>query len=197
MGSVSSSRTPRRRTLWEEGRHPGRLIRTVSAVVLLSVALVEASAGENLGLVFDGTFVVVCVAAALLVRHRDFFGVGVLPPLSMLAIVAILAAFDRTAVADATDGFGQATVSGLAHHAGALVVGYALTLGLLALRQVAQRNAGAIRQGARPPRSGAARPAPPHRPSRPSSRPGRAADGERDARVPEQRRAAASGRRVG
>ena len=51
MGSVSSSRTPRRRTLWEEGRHPGRLIRTVSAVVLLSVALVEASAGERLGLV--------------------------------------------------------------------------------------------------------------------------------------------------
>ena len=36
-------------------------------------------------------------------------------------------------------------VSGLAHHAGSLVVGYALTLGILALRQVALRNAGAIR----------------------------------------------------
>jgi tetrahydromethanopterin S-methyltransferase subunit D len=161
----------------------------VSAVVLLSVALVEASAGATLGLVFDGTFVVVCVAAALLVRPRDFFGVGVLPPLSMLAIVAILAAVDRTSVADATDGFGQATVSGLAHHAGALVVGYALTLGLLALRQVALRNAGAIRQVARPHGSAAARSTTARR-ARPVSR-------QRRTRVPEQRQAAPAGRRVG
>jgi hypothetical protein len=169
----------------------------VSAVLLLSVALVESAAGGTLGLVFDGTFVVVCVAAALLVRPRDFFGVGVLPPLGMLAIVAILAAFDRTAVADATDGFGQATVSGLAHHAGALVVGYALTLGLLALRQVALRNAGAIRQGARPLHvSHAARSMAPQGPPRQGQKPA----GERrprETRVPEQRRAAQAGRRVG
>jgi hypothetical protein len=36
-------------------------------------------------------------------------------------------------------------VSGLAHHAGALVAGYGLTLAVLALRQVAARNAGTIR----------------------------------------------------
>jgi hypothetical protein len=157
--------------------------------VLLVVALVEATALGSLGWVFDLTFVAVCVASALLVRPRDFFLVGVLPPLSMLGIVAVLAASARTAVADPTDGFGQATVSGLAHHAGALVVGYALTLGLLALRQVALRNAGAIRHGARPH----------DHPS--SARSTRSADsaptGSGRTGVPQQRRSSETTRRVG
>jgi hypothetical protein len=40
-------------------------------------------------------------------------------------------------------------VSGLAHHAGALVLGYGLALVVLALRQVAMRNAGSIRASGR------------------------------------------------
>jgi len=150
--SVSSTRTAPRKTLWEEGRHSGRLVRTVTATILLAVALVDTVAFDRLTVLFDITFVAVCVGAALAVRPRDFFVVGVLPPLSMLVIVAILAAFERSAVADAGDGVAQATVSGLAHHASALVVGYTLTLGILALRQVAARNAGVIRSGAHPTR---------------------------------------------
>jgi hypothetical protein len=149
---VSSTRTAPRRTLWEEGRHSGRLVRTVTATILLAVALVDTVAFDRLTVLFDITFVAVCVGAALAVRPRDFFVVGVLPPLSMLVIVAILAAFERSAVAEPGDGVAQATVSGLAHHAGALVVGYTLTLGILALRQVAARNAGVIRAGAHPTR---------------------------------------------
>jgi hypothetical protein len=52
-------------------------------------------------------------------------------------------------------------VSGLAHHARALVAGYGLTLALLALRQVAIRNAGRIRAhttGGASGRSGVRRP---------------------------------------
>jgi hypothetical protein len=150
---VSSTRTVSRRTLWEEGRHPGRLVRTLTATVLLAVALVDTMVFGRLTLLFDIVFVGTCVAAALAVRPRDFFIVGVLPPLSMLVIVAILAALNRVAVAEPGDGLVQATVSGLAHRAGALVVGYTLTLAILALRQVAYRNAGTIRSGAR--RSGA------------------------------------------
>jgi hypothetical protein len=146
---VSRARTAPRRTLWEEGRHPGRLVRTVTATVLLGVALADTLVFDRLTLVFDITFVVTCVAAALAVRPRDFFIVGVLPPLSMLVIVAILAGTKRVTVADPGDGLVQATVSGLAHHAGALVVGYSLTLLILLLRQVAYRNAGTIRTGAR------------------------------------------------
>jgi hypothetical protein len=51
----------------------------------------------------------------------------------------------RDAVGEPGDGVIQAMVSGLAHRAGALVTGYVLTLLILALRQVATRNAGAIR----------------------------------------------------
>lgn len=124
-------------------------MRTIAATVLLAVALVDTAVFDRLTVAFDVAFVLTCVAAALAVRPRDFFVVGVLPPLSMLVIVLVLALFDRAAVAEPTDGLAQATVSGLAHHAGALVVGYTLTLAVLALRQVAYRNAGTIRSGAR------------------------------------------------
>ncbi len=166
-------RTTRRRTLWEEGRHPGRLIRTITAVVLLAVALAETLTLGRLGLTFDLAFVVLCVLGALAVRPRDFFVIGVLPPLAMLAIVVVLAVTHSAAVAEPGDGFFQAVVSGLAHHAGALVAGYALTLGILALRQVALKNAGTIRAARRGP------------------------DHDHAPRVPGQRRSPESARRVG
>ena len=89
------------------------------------------------------------VAAVLLVHPRDFFVVGVCPPLIMGGVFTVLAVLAPGALAEPSDGFLQAVVSGLAHHAGALVVGYGLTLGLLALRQMALRNAGAIRAAAK------------------------------------------------
>jgi hypothetical protein len=144
---VSTSAT-HHRTLWEEGRTPGRLVADAAGVLVLLVVLVDLLAFRGLTLLFDVAFVLVCVAAALAVRPKDFFVIGVLPPLLMLGTVAVLALTFRGVVADKADGLLQAVVSGLAHHSGALVVGYVLTLGLLALRQVARRNAGTIR-GAR------------------------------------------------
>ena len=94
---------------------------------------------------------VVCVAAALCVRPREFFAVGVLPPLLMLGIVLALALLTRKAVADEVDGLVQAVVSGLAHHAGALVTGYGLTLSILAVRQLVLRGSvgrGSVGRGA-------------------------------------------------
>ena len=107
---------------------------------------------------FDIAFVLACVAAALAVRPHDFFVIGVYPPLLMACTVAFLAILDPGAVAEPGDGFLQAVVSGLAHHSGFLVLGYALTLGILALRQVALRNAGVIRAGGRPQIPGQRRP---------------------------------------
>ena len=100
---------------------------------------------HGLTLLFDIVFVLVCLGAALLVRPKDFFVVGVLPPLLMAATVLALAVLSRDAVGEPGDGVIQAMVSGLAHRAGALVTGYLMTLLILALRQVATRNAGAIR----------------------------------------------------
>jgi hypothetical protein len=142
---VSSTRTPPRKTLWEEGRHPGRLVAHAAAAAALVVVVAHLLVTDGLTLVFDLAFVLICVAAALAVRPRDFFVVGVLPPLLMAGTVLVLAVVDPGAVADPRDGIVQATVSGLAHHSGALVLGYALALGVLALRQVAMRNSGTIR----------------------------------------------------
>jgi mannose/fructose/N-acetylgalactosamine-specific phosphotransferase system component IIC len=124
--------------------------------VLAAAAVVVAAIGLDLvvfgrlGLPFDVVFVLTCVSAALAVRRQDFFAVGVLPPLLMAAVVVVLAAIARGVVADRGDVLPQAVVSGLAHHSGALVAGYALTLLMLALRQVALRNAGVLRSGAIP-----------------------------------------------
>lgn len=152
MCSVSDTRSGSRpqapapaRTLWEEGRRPGRQVVTLSAIATVSVAGLDLALTDELTLFFDLTFVVLCLAAALSVRPRDFFVVGVLPPLLMLGTVTLVALVARGAVAEAVDGPVQAVVSGLAHHAGALVAGYALTLGILALRQVALRNSGHLR----------------------------------------------------
>lgn len=147
-GTTSVTTVSGRRTLWEEGRTPALLV--VLAVLLLAAAVVWGEVGltGRLGLWFDVGFVLIVVAAALAVRPRDFFVVGVLPPLVLLATVVALAVVSRTAVAQASDGPVQAVVSGLAHHAGGLVTGYGLTLAVLALRQVAARNAGLIHRSA-------------------------------------------------
>lgn len=133
------------RTLWEQGRKPGRQVATLSALTALLVVLVDLLLSDELSLFFDLAFVAVCVAAALTVRPRDFFMVGVLPPLLMFGTVLALALVSRGAIADEVDGLIQAVVSGLAHHAGALAAGYGLALGILALRQVATKNSGRIR----------------------------------------------------
>ena len=144
-----STGTTHQRTLWEEGRKPAPLVVLASALLMLLVVLLDLLAFRDLTVLSDIAFVMICAGAALSVRPREFFVVGVLPPLLLAGVVVFLALLSRDAVADPADGVGQALVSGLAHHAEALVVGYALTLVLLALRQVALRNAGVLRRTGR------------------------------------------------
>lgn len=146
------SRRPPRKTLWEEGTHPGALVIRAAVIAVLAVTLVSLLIGNRIGVLFDVVFVLVCVGSALWVRPRDFFYIGVLPPLLLGFAVVLLAVLDRGAVAKAHDPFVQAVVSGLAHHSLALAVGYTLTLLVLALRQVALRNRGTLR-----PRSSSSR----------------------------------------
>ena len=138
------------RTLWEEGRTPGRLVANAAVLLLLVTVVTDLLLTERLTLFFDLTFVTICVVAALAVRPRDFFVIGVFPPLLMAGTALVLTLLARDAIADPGDGPVQGWVSGLAHHAGALVAGYALTLAILSLRQLARHNAGSIRSGHRP-----------------------------------------------
>ncbi len=145
------------RTLWEEGRYTGRLVGCASATAALLVVLLNLVSAGRIGLFFDLSFVLVCVVAALAIRPAEFFLVGVLPPLLMAGTITVLAVLDRSSVADERDGMVQAVVSGLAHHVTALLIGYALTLAILAVRQVALRNAGKLRASIPAQRTGESR----------------------------------------
>lgn len=122
------------RTLWEQGEEPGYEVAALAVALLLTATTIDLALADRLGLLFDLTFVTVCARAALMVRPADFFTVGVLPPLAMLTAVLLLAVAEPAAIAHAQDGAVQATVSGLSGHAVALVVGYLLCLGVLAVR---------------------------------------------------------------
>lgn len=124
---------PHARTVWEEGREPGSRVIALFAALCLTETVLELAAHGHLGIVFDLVFVAAAVAAALLVAPRDFFTVGVLPPLGMVILFVLLAVVRRDAIADHGDNLVQAVVTGLGRHSVALFVGYALSL--LALQQ--------------------------------------------------------------
>ena len=122
------------RTLWEEGHELGHQMVALGFALALTVASLDLTIGGEVGAVFDAAFVGICVLLALLVRPQDFFSIGVLPPLVMLAVLALVAAGRPGTIGEPADGTAQAVVSGLSQHALALVVGYALCLACLAVR---------------------------------------------------------------
>ena len=111
-----------------------RVMRLAVLLGLVVLALDLAIFGR-LTLLFDIGFVLICLGAALAVHPRDFFGVGVLPPLLLLGFITLVALVHRDWIADPGDGLVQAVVSGLAHRASALLTGYLLALAVLAMRQ--------------------------------------------------------------
>ena len=123
------------RTLWEEGPEPGRQVVALGLALTLTVVVLEVAVSGRVGLVFDVAFVLVCLAVALLVRPQDFFTVGVLPPLVMLAVFVLVALSHPRALTSGDAGPVSTVVGGLAHHAVALGVGYAACLVCLAIRE--------------------------------------------------------------
>ena len=128
------------RTLWEEGREPGRQVVALGLAVALTAVVVDLGLVGRVSLFFDLSFIALCVALALAVRPSDFFTVGVLPPMLMLTVFTLLGLTRPTMIADRGDGVVQAVLSGLSHHSGALAIGYALCLTCLAVRQRVGRS---------------------------------------------------------
>jgi hypothetical protein len=122
-------------SVWVDGRETGRAVVALGAAVALSAIAVDLVLVGRVSMFFDLWFVLVCLGVALLVRRGDFFTVGVLPPLIMLGVFAVLAPGRPEAIASPDDGLVQAVVSGLAHHSVALICGYALCLATLFARQ--------------------------------------------------------------
>jgi hypothetical protein len=121
--------------LWWDGATRGSEVAALACAVTLTVAAVEVTFVGHLRLFFDLCFVVICLGAALMVRPRDFFTVGVLPPLLMFATMLVVALNGPQVIATRHDGVVQAVVTGLAHHSMGLFAGYALCLLTLLARQ--------------------------------------------------------------
>lgn len=140
-----------RRTLWEEGREPARQVVALGMALALTAVVLDQWLVGHVGVVFDVCFVLLCVATALAVRPADFFTVGVLPPMLMVVVFALVGAARPEMIADPGDGVVQAVVSGLSLHAGALVTGYLLCLAILAVRQRVLAQAASKRPGSPAP----------------------------------------------
>ncbi|MBU1800687.1 MAG: hypothetical protein KKA97_00265 [Actinobacteria bacterium] len=106
----------------------------LGVALALTAAALDLVLGGQIGLLFDLAFVLLCLALALAVHPRDFFTVGVLPPILMLVTFTLLAMTRSESIARAEDGLVQAIVSGLSHHSLALVIGYLLALAVLVVR---------------------------------------------------------------
>ncbi|MBC2960389.1 hypothetical protein H7344_08795 [Nocardioides deserti] len=123
------------RTLWEEGREPAFQVVALGLAVTLTAVVLDVWLFGDVGWLFDLAFVALCVALSLRVRPSDFFAVGVLPPLLMLVVFAMLGSTRPASIAEPHDGAVQALVSGLSTHSAALVTGYLLCLACLFVRQ--------------------------------------------------------------
>ena len=122
-------------SVWTGGREPGRQVVLLGLAVALSVVVVDLALVGEVSQFFDLWFIVLCLGLAVLVRPDGFFTVGVLPPLLMAAVFALVGAVSPESIGHRDDNVVQAVVSGLATHSGALLAGYALCLGALFLRQ--------------------------------------------------------------
>jgi hypothetical protein len=124
------------RTIWEEGREPGRELVALASAAALTVVVIDLLVGGHVSLFFDLCFGLLCVGLALAVRPTDFFTVGVLPPLLMVGVFVLLGISRPAVLGNPGDGTLQAVITGLSEHSVALVAGY---LGCLAVLYVRQR----------------------------------------------------------
>lgn len=109
----------------------GRALVILTLLATMSLALLDRAWTGRLSQFFDLSFVLVCIVAALAVRRTGLFTVGVLPPLVLAAVIAVLAAVDPATLTAQHVGFVSTLLTGLAHHAAALVAGHGAALAIL------------------------------------------------------------------
>ncbi len=117
---------------------PGRGTVLLALLAVALLGLGDVALTSALTFFFDLWFVVICLVAAMAVSRRDLFTAGVLPPLLLGVVIAVLAVAQPDALAG-TGGMRQSFFTGLATHAGALVAGYGVALLVVAARMVAPR----------------------------------------------------------
>lgn len=119
---------------------PGRGVIVVSVAASIGCAALDLALTGGLTLFFDLCFITICLVGAMAVRRRDLFTAGVLAPLMFGGVIAVVAVVAPEAFAP-SGGLSRVYVSGLAQHAAALVVGYAIALATVSARFSASRPA--------------------------------------------------------
>jgi hypothetical protein len=105
------------------------------AVVVTAAAVAfDMTLTGRLSMFFDLCFVLVGLSAALLVRRQGLFAVGVLPPLLLGAVAAVLAVSAPGALTSSHLAFVSTWLTGLAHHSGALAATHVIVLAIVGLR---------------------------------------------------------------
>jgi hypothetical protein len=111
----------------------GVAVLTTAGVVAFDVALTG-----RLSMFFDLCFILVGLCAALGVRRDGLYAVGVLPPLLLGAVVAVLAVVSPVALTDSRLAFASTWLTGLAHHGLALASAHAVVLAIVGIRATAE-----------------------------------------------------------
>lgn len=99
-----------------------------------SLALLDRSWTGRLSMFFDLCFVLVCIVAALAVRRSGLFTVGVAPPLVLGVVLTVFTLVDPATLTAQHLAFISTLLTGLAHHATALVAGHGSAIAILAAR---------------------------------------------------------------
>ena len=106
----------------------------------VTVMAVDLALTQRLSLFFDLWFVLIGLSAAMVVRRRGLFAVGVLPPLLMGGVVAVLALLVPSSLTTSHLAFVSTWLTGLAHHGASLVVTHGVVLVIVGLRASPQRS---------------------------------------------------------
>lgn len=105
-----------------------------AAVATAAVVAFDLTLTGRLSMFFDLCFVLVGLSAALLARRQGLFAVGVLPPLLLGIVVAVLAMTAPAALTSSHLAFVSTWLTGLAHHGGALAATHVIVLMIVGLR---------------------------------------------------------------
>jgi hypothetical protein len=108
----------------------------ISAAIAVTAAVVafDVALTARLSMFFDLCFVLVGLWAAFVVRRQGLYAVGVLPPLLLGAVVAVLAVTMPSTLTASHLAFVSTWLTGLAHHGIALGATHIVVLAIVGLR---------------------------------------------------------------
>jgi len=115
-------------------RHDAQQVVAGAIVMTAGVAAFDVALTARLSMFFDLCFVLVGLWAALVVRRKGLYAVGVLPPLLLGAVVAFLAVTMPSTLTASHLAFVSTWLTGLAQHGLALAATHLLVLTIVGLR---------------------------------------------------------------